>query len=88
MTGGRDRGHVRGERVGDTWRAGIYDHVHYHSRMIHEALGIARSNGRVRFGGNDGWIFRLKSSDAIVLPAETGHQYLSAGDDFLVVGVR
>jgi uncharacterized protein YjlB len=26
---------------GDTWRDGIYDYVHYHSR-IHEVLGIAR----------------------------------------------
>jgi uncharacterized protein YjlB len=31
---------------GDTWRDGIYDYVHYHSR-IHEVLGIARGNGRV-----------------------------------------
>ena len=26
---------------GDAWRDGIYDYVHYHSR-IHEVLGIAR----------------------------------------------
>src|ERR1700745_162196 len=32
----------------DTWRDGIYDYVHYHSR-IHEVLGIARGKGRVRF---------------------------------------
>ena len=35
---------------GETWRDGIYDYVHYHSR-IHEVLGIARGRGRVRFGG-------------------------------------
>ena len=35
---------------GDTWRNGIYDYMHYHSR-IHEALGIARGKARVRFGG-------------------------------------
>jgi uncharacterized protein YjlB len=31
---------------GDTWRDGIYDYVHCHSR-IHELLGIARGRGRV-----------------------------------------
>ena len=31
-------------RWGDSWRNGIYDYVHYHSR-IHEVLGIARGSG-------------------------------------------
>ena len=70
---------------GDTWRDGIYDYVHYHSR-IHEVLGIARGKGRVRFGGSKGRIFTLKAGDIVVLPAGTGHQCLSADGDFLVVG--
>lgn len=70
---------------GDTWRDGIYDYVHYHSR-IHEVLGIARGKGRVRFGGNKGRIFMLKAGDVVILPAGTGHQCLSADEDFLVVG--
>lgn len=46
----------------DTWRDGIYDYVHYHSR-INEALGVARGKGRVRFGGKNGRIFALKAGD-------------------------
>jgi uncharacterized protein YjlB len=70
---------------GATWRDGIYDYVHYHS-MIHEVLGIARGKGRVRFGGNKGRIFTLRTGDVAILPAGTGHQCLSADHDFLVVG--
>lgn len=70
---------------GDAWRDGIYDYVHYHSR-IHEVLGIARGKGRVRFGGKKGRIFTLKAGDIAVLPAGTGHQCLRADDDLLVVG--
>ena len=32
---------------GDTWRDGIYDYVHYHSR-IHEVLGIARGTSGLK----------------------------------------
>jgi uncharacterized protein YjlB len=70
---------------GDSWRDGIYDYVHYHSR-IHEVLGIARGQGRVQFGGLKGRIFILKAGDVAVLPAGTGHQCLGASDDFLVIG--
>jgi uncharacterized protein YjlB len=70
---------------GDSWRDGIYDYVHYHS-WIHEVLGIARGKGRVHFGGNKERIYTLKPGDVAVLPAGTGHQCLSADDDFLVVG--
>lgn len=44
---------------GDTWRNGIYDYEHYHSR-IHEVLGVSKGKGRVRFGGGKGRIFTLK----------------------------
>ncbi|MET4519551.1 uncharacterized protein YjlB [Bradyrhizobium sp. I1.8.5] len=70
---------------GDTWRDGIYDYAHYHSR-IHEVLGIARGKGRVRLGGRKGRIIRLKAGDVAILPAGTGHQCLSVEEDFLVVG--
>ncbi|BAC52906.1 bll7641 [Bradyrhizobium diazoefficiens USDA 110] len=74
-----------GNGWGDSWRDGIYDYVHYHSR-IHEVLGIARGKGRVRFGGNKGRTFTLKAGDVVVLPAGTGHQCLAADKDSLVVG--
>jgi uncharacterized protein YjlB len=69
----------------DSWRDGIYDFSHYHSR-IHEVLGIARGRARVQFGGSKGRKIDLKAGDVIVMPAGTGHKRLSATDDLLVVG--
>ncbi|RWD60975.1 MAG: cupin [Mesorhizobium sp.] len=70
---------------GDGWRNGIYDYVHYHSR-IHEVLGIARGTAEVRFGGGKGKVLTVKASDVAILPAGTGHQRLSSSADLLVVG--
>ena len=70
---------------GDSWRNGIYDYVHYHSR-IHEVLGIARGEAKVQFGGLKGRTIILKAGDIAILPAGTGHQCLSAKQDFLMVG--
>jgi uncharacterized protein YjlB len=70
---------------GDTWRDGIYDYVHYHSR-IHEVLGIARGTGKVQFGGRRGRTLHLKAGDVAILPAGTGHQCKAESRDFLVVG--
>jgi uncharacterized protein YjlB len=70
---------------GDSWRDGIYDYLHYHSR-IHEVLGIARGNAKVRLGGDRGRTLKLSAGDVVILPAGTGHQCLTASKDFLVVG--
>jgi uncharacterized protein YjlB len=70
---------------GGSWRDGVYDYVHYHSR-IHEVLGIARGSGQVRFGGTNGRALNLKAGDVAILPAGTGHQCVKASYDFLVVG--
>jgi uncharacterized protein YjlB len=50
---------------GDSWRNGIYDYVHYHSR-IHEVLGIARGRAQVRFGGSFGRVLNLKAGDVAI----------------------
>jgi uncharacterized protein YjlB len=70
---------------GRTWRDGTYDYLHYHS-CVHEVLGIARGRASVRLGGNRGRIVNLKAGDAVVIPAGTGHQCLSATRTFLVIG--
>jgi uncharacterized protein YjlB len=72
-------------RWGDMWRNGIYDYLHYHS-TVHEALGVARGSARVRFGGDAGKALELSAGDVAILPAGTGHQCLSASDDFCVIG--
>lgn len=70
---------------GDSWRNGIYDYLHYHSR-IHEVLGIARGSAKVRLGGDRGRTLKLSAGDVVILPAGTGHQCLTASKNFLVVG--
>jgi uncharacterized protein YjlB len=70
---------------GASWRDGIYDYAHDHSRS-HKVLGIARGTGRVQFGGPKGRTLILKAGDVAILPAGTGHQCLKASGDFLVVG--
>jgi uncharacterized protein YjlB len=70
---------------GRSWRNGIYDYVHYHSR-VHEVLGVARGTATVEFGGLKGKKLTLKAGDVAVLPAGTGHRRIDASSDFLVVG--
>jgi uncharacterized protein YjlB len=70
---------------GDMWRNGIFDYLHYHS-TVHEALGVARGQAKVRFGGDSGKVLDLAPGDVAILPAGTGHQRISASSDFCVVG--
>lgn len=70
---------------GRSWRDGIYEYAHYHSRT-HEVLGVTRGRGKVRLGGADGQTISLQAGDVVILPAGTGHQSVGASKDFLVVG--
>lgn len=70
---------------GGTWRNGVYDYLHYHA-TVHEVLGVARGHARVRFGGDCGQELDIKAGDVAVLPAGTGHQCVTASDDFCVIG--
>jgi uncharacterized protein YjlB len=70
---------------GNAWHDGIYPFVHYHS-MIHEVLGIANGQAKVRFGGTAGQVHEIAAGDVAVLPAGTGHQCLWASSDLCVIG--
>ena len=74
-----------GNGWGQSWRNGIYDFVHYHAQ-IHEVLGVARGEAQVQFGGRNGRKLAVKAGDVAILPAGTGHQLISASEDFCVVG--
>jgi uncharacterized protein YjlB len=73
------------KRWARSWRNGIYNYVHYHSR-VHEVMGVAAGEARVQFGGNCGRSILLRKGDVAVLPAGTGHKCLKASADFQVVG--
>ena len=53
---------------------------------VHEALGVARGHARVQFGGDHGKALDIAAGDVAILPAGTGHQLISASEDFCVVG--
>ncbi|MBA2778085.1 cupin domain-containing protein [Halomonas kenyensis] len=67
-----------------SWRGGVFDYHHYHS-TAHEAFGVLSGWGRLRLGGEQGDDLELRTGDALVLPAGTGHCHLEASRDFLLL---
>ena len=66
-----------------TWK--VYDFQHFHPNA-HEVLCVVAGSARIQLGGSNGPIIDVRSGDAAVLPAGTGHCSVSASDDFAICG--
>jgi len=67
------------------WRNGVHPYHHFHSNA-QEALGVARGEASVLFGGPDGQVLHVTAGDVVVIPAGVGHCCQSRSDDLLIVG--
>jgi uncharacterized protein YjlB len=67
------------------WRDGVHPFHHFHANT-HEALGVARGEATVLFGGPNGRELRVSAGDIVVVPAGVGHCNKAASADLLIVG--
>ena len=67
------------------WRDSVHPFQHFHSNA-HEALGVARGQAKVQFGGPGGEALDVQAGDVVVLPAGVGHCRLASSGDLLIVG--
>jgi uncharacterized protein YjlB len=67
------------------WVFTIYDFHHYHS-TAHEALGCFKGEASIQFGGPDGPVFKVRTGDAVMIPAGVAHCLLKSSGGFTVVG--
>jgi uncharacterized protein YjlB len=67
------------------WRAGVHPFHHFHANT-HEALGVARGEATVLFGGPNGRELRVQAGDIVIVPAGVGHCNKAASPDLLIVG--
>lgn len=67
------------------WRDGVYPFQHFHAN-VHEALGIARGEAQVLFGGLGGQVLTVSAGDVVVIPAGVGHCNVGQSEDLLIVG--
>ncbi len=67
------------------WRDGVHPFHHFHS-SAHEALGVARGEASVLFGGPHGKVLTVRAGDVVVIPAGVAHCNQSQSSDLLIVG--
>ncbi len=67
------------------WRDGVHPFHHFHS-SAHEALGVARGEAVVLFGGPGGKALTVRAGDVVVVPAGVAHCNQSQSSDLLIVG--
>ena len=67
------------------WRDSVHPFHHFHSNT-HEALGVARGETSVLFGGPGGKVLTVRAGDVVVIPAGVGHCCQSRSADLLIVG--
>lgn len=69
----------------NVWHNGIYPFHHYHS-TAHEVIIVYRGNARIKFGGEDGIVVSIHTSDALIIPAGIAHKNIGSSKDFSVLG--
>lgn len=67
------------------WRDGVHPFHHFHANA-HEALGVARGEADVLFGGPGGKVLHVQAGDVVVIPAGVGHCNQRQSADLLIVG--
>ncbi|MDR3529268.1 MAG: cupin domain-containing protein [Rhodopila sp.] len=67
------------------WRNGVHPFHHFHS-TAHEALGVARGEVSVLFGGPGGRVLTVRAGDVVVVPAGVAHCNQGQSNDLLIVG--
>src|SRR3954447_4666014 len=67
------------------WRDSVHPFHHFHS-TAHEALGVARGEAQVLFGGPGGQVLSVRAGDVVVIPAGVAHCNQGQSDDLLIVG--
>lgn len=67
------------------WRDGVHPFHHFHANT-HEALGVARGEATVLFGGPGGKALTVRAGDVVVVPAGVGHCNQGQSADLLIVG--
>jgi uncharacterized protein YjlB len=67
------------------WRDGVHPFHHFHANT-HEALGVARGEATVLFGGPNGRELQVSAGDVVIVPAGVGHCNKARSADLLIVG--